>query len=387
MARNAVSHKGAIVLSKKIQNIQGLRGSAVLLVVFTHMLPTEAKYAKYDFVVPEFFSIGASGVDLFFLISGFVMVSVTRSAFQSEKAIQKFLYHRIARIYPLYWFYSSIILCVYLIQPSFVNSSQGNQVNILASFLLLPQNLLPLVNVGWTLIHEMYFYIAFAMLLFLPRKYLLAELLAWSGIILVGSLYFFGSNNAFLRIYLNPLTFEFIVGCMLGMRYFSRPLKGNPGVIAFVAVAVWGVGYYLFREATGNEVPFGWTRVLVFGFPAALALYAALLFEKNHGVIMPSWICKVGDASYSIYLSHVLVLSVVGRFWAFFAAEGYWDNFVMLLVMLAAVLVFGYVSYQYIERVMLRKTRALETYIFPSEQMAVEKVAVKKKKKVGRQEW
>ena len=370
--------KDIVVFAKKIQNIQGLRGIAVLLVVFTHMFHIETKYALFDFVVPELILIGASGVDLFFLISGFVMISVTRSVFQSRKGIQKFLYHRISRIYPLYWFYSSIILCVYLIQPSLVNSTQGNQVNILASFLLLPQNLLPLVNVGWTLIHEMYFYFVFAVLLFLPKNYLLAGLIAWGGIILVGSIYLLGSDNSFFDIYFSPLTLEFIVGCMMGKLYFSRVIRGNANAIALTAFVVWIVGYFLFREIDGNVTPSGWMRVLGFGFPAALALYAALLYEKNHAAILPSWICKIGDASYSVYLSHVLVLSVVGRFWALFSVEGYWDNIVMLLIMLSVVLIFGQVSYQYIERVMLNKTRGLEKYIFPSKDDSSGKIVSKK---------
>ena len=369
--------------AKKIQNIQGLRGIAVLLVVFRHLLPIETKYAQFDYVVPEFFLIGSSGVDLFFLISGFVMISVTRSAFQSKKEIQKFLYHRIARIYPLYWFYSIIILCVFLIQPSLVNSSQGNQVNILASFLLLPQNLLPLVNVGWTLIHEMYFYSVFAVLLFFSKKYLLPGLIGWGGLILVGSINLSGSENAFFDIYFSPLTLEFIVGCMMGMLYFSRSIKGNANAIALTALVVWIVGYYLFREINGNVTPSGWMRVLVFGFPAALAFYAALLYEKNHGAIMPAWICKVGDASYSVYLSHVLVLGVVGKFWSLIAVEGYWDNIVILIIMLIAVLTFAQVSYRYIERRMLDKTRGFEKYIFSSKDGSSGKVVGKKLEKSG----
>ncbi len=358
--------KERVVYTKKIQNIQGLRGIAVLLVVFTHMFHIETKYALFDYVVPKLILIGASGVDLFFLISGFVMISVTRSAYQSRKDVQKFLYHRITRIYPLYWFYSIIILCVYLIQPSLVNSSQGNQVDILASFLLLPQNLLPLVNVGWTLIYEMYFYFVFAALLFLPKNYLLPGLIGWAAIILIGDINFSGTDNSFIGTYLNPLTLEFIVGCMMGILYFSRTIKGNANAIALVALVIWIFGYYLFQDISGNETPSGWMRVLVFGFPAALALYAALLYERNHDAIMPSWICKIGDASYSVYLSHVLVLSVVGRFWFIFAVEGYWDNILMLLVMLISVLIFAQVSYRYIERVMLDKTRLLEKYVFPS---------------------
>lgn len=346
--------------SKKIQNLQGLRGIAVLLVVFFHMLLIERKYAQFDTIVPNSFMIGVSGVDLFFLISGFVMVTVTRDIFQSQLEIWRFLYHRVTRIYPLYWFYSIIILCVFIVHPSWVNSNQGNQVNILESFLLIPQNILPLVNVGWTLIHEIYFYIVFTALLFFPRKSLLYGLISWAIIIFFGDIYLPWENSPFIKVYFHPLTIEFIVGCLMAILYFKNSIKGNANFIALTSLTIWVIGYYLYKKTIGEFIPSGWIRVLVFGVPCAFGLYAALLYEKNDGIIMPKWICKVGDYSYSIYLSHIIVLSVIGRFWSLFAFEGYWDNIFMLLIMSTSVVITGYISYRFIEKVMLDKSRAIE---------------------------
>lgn len=350
--------------TNKVQNIQGLRGLAVLFVVLSHMLPVEGKYAQFEYVLPELLLIGVSGVDLFFLISGFVMVAVTRSSFQSKIKIKKFLYHRITRIYPLYWFYSALILGVYLLQPSLVNSSQGNQVNILASFLLIPQGLLPLVNVGWTLIHEMYFYFVFTMLLFLPRNRLFLGLICWGVLVMFGNIYLSLEGNPYVSIYFSPLTLEFIVGAFIAILYYRRSIQGNAKAYALMAFATWFAFYYTFQIISGETTPSGWVRVLVFGIPAALALYAALLYEKNNGTMMPKWICKIGDASYSIYLSHVIVLSVVGRIWALFAAEGYLDNIIMQLIMFIAVLVVGYISFNLIEKPFFKKTRVFEKKLF-----------------------
>jgi len=350
--------------TKKVQNIQGLRGLAVLLVVFSHMLVMEGKYAQPDHVLPELFMIGASGVDLFFLISGFVMVAVTRSSFQSKINIQKFLYHRVTRIYPLYWFYSVLILGVYLAQPSLVNSSQGNQVNILASFLLIPQNVLPLVNVGWTLIHEMYFYFVFTMLLFLPKNSLFIGLTCWEVIVLIGSIYLPLANSPFINIYFSPLTMEFIMGAFVAIFYYNRSIQGNAKAYALMAFSTWIGGYYIFQTISGEITPSGWVRVLVFGIPSALALYAVLLYERINGTMMPKWISKTGDASYSIYLSHVITLSLVGKIWVLFAAEGYLYNIMILPIMFIAVLVVGYISFNLIETTCLKKTRAFEKILF-----------------------
>ena len=357
-------NKERAVSTRKIQNIQGLRGIAVLLVVFTHMLSVEGKYAKFEYIIPEFIIIGESGVDLFFLISGFVMVAVTHSHSQSKIQIQRFLFHRIARIYPLYWFYTVLILGVYLLQPSFVNSSQGNQVNILASFLLIPQNLSPLVFVGWTLIHEMYFYAVFTILLFLPRKHLIFGLICWGALVIIGNVYLPWEDNSYVKVYFSPLTLEFIVGSFIAILYYSRAIKGSARIYALLAFSTWVSGYYIFQMMSGEVKPSGWARVLVFGVPASFALYAALLYEKNKGTIMPKWICKVGDISYSVYLSHIIVLGVVGKLWSLFAAEGYLDNILMLVIMLIAVLIVGYISYNSIEKSLFKTMRVFETKIF-----------------------
>jgi peptidoglycan/LPS O-acetylase OafA/YrhL len=357
-------NKERVVSTRKIQNIQGLRGIAVLLVVFTHMLSIEGKYAQFEYIIPELFIIGESGVDLFFLISGFVMVAVTHSKSQSKIQIQKFLFHRVARIYPLYWFYTVLILGVYLLQPSLVNSNQGNQVNIFASFLLIPQNLSPLVFVGWTLIHEMYFYFVFTILLFLPRKHLVFGLICWGALVIIGNVFLPWEDNSYVKVYFSPLTLEFIAGAFIAILYYSRTIKGSAKIYALVAFSTWVSGYYIFQTISGEVNPSGWARVLVFGVPASFALYAALLYERNNGTIMSKWICKIGDISYSVYLSHVIVLSVVGRLWGLFAAEGYLDNISMLFIMLIAVLIAGYISYNSIEKYFFKTMRVLEKKIF-----------------------
>ncbi len=350
--------------SEKIQNIQALRGMAVLLLVFYHIRVMEIKFAQFDTVLPDFLMIGMAGVDLFFVISGFIMVVVTRGAFQCKGAIKNFMFNRVTRIFPLYWFYSSLILCVYLIQPTMVNSTQGNQVNIISSFLLLPQDLLPLINVGWTLIHEMYFYFIFAFLLLLPREKLLSSLIIWGGCVVVANNFIGQSGNSFFDVYTHPFTLEFISGCLIAMICSNRPLFGQAKLFTALAFMSWLLSYYFVHEYCNDVSPKGWTRILVCGVPAMLTVYTALLLEVKNKKIMPGWLCRIGDASYSIYLSHVIVLSVVGRIWFTFATEGITDNIVMIIVMISAVLISGFLSYQILERKMLSITRKFnERYI------------------------
>ena len=113
-----------------------LRGVAVLSVILFHLVPIEQKYGGSKTMLSALFHYGMFGVDLFFVISGFVMVAVSRGKFKQQKYALSFIYHRASRIYPTYWFYSILVLIIFFTQPSWVNSSQGNQMNILASFLL-----------------------------------------------------------------------------------------------------------------------------------------------------------------------------------------------------------------------------------------------------------
>lgn len=347
--------------SKKIKNIQSLRGVAVLLVVFFHMASIEKKYGGIQTLLPDFLQFGMFGVDLFFVISGFVMVTVTRGKFQQPRQAFTFLYHRMSRIYPLYWFYSLLVLAVYLLQPSFVNSSQGGQVNIPASFLLLPQVHLPLLLVGWTLVHEIYFYLIFFLLLFLPEKHLISGIGLWTAVILVFQLQIAPDSPPALRLISHPLTIEFIGGSLMAVftakRKSSLPASFSLlSSVLILSVAIFG--FVLQWQTTGLVEPPGWWRILIMGVPALLIVYCLVQAEQQH-LVLPGPLCRIGDISYSIYLSHILTLSLIGRIWAKFVTDATVDNWIVLPIMLLAVIVVGLVSYVKVERPMIAVSRKI----------------------------
>lgn len=339
----------------KLQNIQALRGIAVLCVVFFHLLFIESKYGGRETVLPGWLGFGMFGVDLFFVISGFVMATVTRGKFQSLKQSLRFLYHRISRIYPLYWVYTTLAFTVFLIIPSWVNSSQGNQVNIPASYLLLPDNLLPLVQVGWTLIHEMYFYLVFfLLLLFLPERFLVTGIFLWGIVITI-----FGSStgNAYYNVVFHPLTWEFLAGCLLAVHYHNgKSVKANGRILALIAAA--GLTVSILGFASLGAQPERWMRLFYYGIPAVVIVFCLVHAERNE-YILPRWLIQTGDASYSIYLSHLFTINVVGRLWSLIAAAPVLDNIIALPVIFTFALAAGFVSYQYIETPLLKLTRRL----------------------------
>jgi peptidoglycan/LPS O-acetylase OafA/YrhL len=202
----------------KLRSIQALRGIAVLGVVAFHSLSIEKKYSGGDFLLPESLRLGQSGIDLFFVISGFVMVTVTKGRFAHSGEMMRFLWGRITRIYPTYWFYFFLTVVVFLIKPNWVNSSQNHQFQFISSFLLLPSDQLPLVMVAWSLTHELWFYLVLAVLLKFKEHLLFPSLILWGAIIIIFNLLATTDNlSPAARIALHPYSLEFIIGALVAI--------------------------------------------------------------------------------------------------------------------------------------------------------------------------
>jgi peptidoglycan/LPS O-acetylase OafA/YrhL len=351
---------------KRIKNLQALRGMAVFLVVFFHIAVIEEKYGSYDAILANYLAIGAACVDLFFLISGFVMVTVSKNAFQNRRGIISFVYHRITRIYPLYWLYAAITLFVYLFLSQMVNTPDRlDNHSLLASFLLLPQNDLPLVVVAWTLIHEVYFYFMFALLLFAPEKRFTTLLLLWGLLVVAGDLML--RHNLLemrpgIRLITHPQTLEFIAGCLIArLIYGGFARYGATALLLGVASLLAGLA--AFDPVTYTDLPTGWLRIALFGVPCVLIIYGAIAIEITREWVFPKVFILTGDASYSIYLSHVLVIATIGRIWYMLAGGAVIDNVAIISVMIAGTLIFGFASYFVIEKPLLLWNQRIEPYV------------------------
>ena len=241
---------------RKVENIQAVRGFAVLLVMCFHLRTIETKYLSGETVLPDYLFGGIAGVDLFFVVSGFIMASITKSGFGQPAGIVSFIYNRGTRIYPLYWIYSLPVLGLFLVRPDLVNPSQGSQANILASFLLVPQSLLPLLMVGWTLILEVYFYAVIAFFLLAPERLFVGLLGVWV-VLVVGGRLLIEDPSAFLRCVTHLMTLEFIAGCLVAL-FFDR-LAGRLGRLALAAglVLLFG-GWAAYRSTQPPLDPWGW---------------------------------------------------------------------------------------------------------------------------------
>lgn len=274
----------------KFQSIQVLRGLAALLVVFYHAqgMQVHTQIASGPGQTTSFSGIwanGYAGVDLFFAISGFVVVWVTRNWPGGPSGMGEFLFARIARIYPLWWVAALLATAHYAFSHADAQQwraqLQAGETGeyLLKSFLLIPQDDYPVLSLGWTLVHEMYFYAVFALVLLVRQLGLTLLLSIWAGIIVVLAVFDFGQHQGFSYTALaaHPLTLEFILGAFAAL-LVSSGREYRPGLLATVA-SLWLLAALCLMPEPDQNLK--WIRVAVFGLPSVVLVYAFACLDRQ----------------------------------------------------------------------------------------------------------
>jgi hypothetical protein len=193
-------------------NIQVLRGIACLLVVLYHTSTDESRFGMPFQPLHSVQWFGYAGVDLFFVISGFIIASSNRVNLGRPGQLPKYLFRRLWRIYPTYWAALAIITGLWaVIAPHLFESITAWE--IVETVALLPQQPMPrLIPAAWSLSYELMFYLVFASLFLLPRRFAGAVLLIWGVVVLSVPLIGYKPANRFVALSLNPYVLEFLAG-------------------------------------------------------------------------------------------------------------------------------------------------------------------------------
>ncbi len=339
--------------SQRLASLQALRGIAALAVVLFHLRGVELKYLGGPSVLDAVGRYADAGVDLFFVLSGFVMTTICAGRYTRPGEGWRFLIKRAWRVLPLYWLFTTVVLLLMAFVPSMVNSSYAGQ-SVLASYLLIPHGQLPLLTVGWTLVHEAYFYLVFAALVAaVPERFVPACLVAWAGLIGAAGWMPPGAVTPAHYLVTNPLTYEFIGGALLGLYWRRIPAQMALPLMASGAVLVVAAAALL--SAAGPPSISVLTRVALFGTASVLLVAGAVTREAKGRFSVPAMLIRMGDYSYSLYLSHVFVISAIGRVWAAFApAPGWLGHVVFVAISTAACCAVGRLVNVWIERPLLR---------------------------------
>lgn len=296
----------------RLEAIQVLRGIAVLFVVMSHALHEVAallagRVRGFD---DKLFP-GDFGVDLFFVISGFIMVHVSRDAFARPGAVLDFVRRRIIRIVPLYWLMTTAMIAVVMIVPGQVDTATGDPGQWLASYLFVPYARMsdglvrPVLGLGWSLQYEMVFYALFALGLFLPMRLALpfTTFLLWLTWLGANES---GGSGALARFAAHPILLEFVSGMVLGAAYVSGARIARSLCAVFVIA-----GIVLLMLAPGFDEAVDLHRHVLYGIPATLIAAGAILFPGNESYRAPKVLLGAGEASYATYLSHPFVLGAL----------------------------------------------------------------------------
>lgn len=319
-----------------IHGIQYLRALAALAVVLFHA----AEKTGYHF------AIGAAGVDVFFVISGFIMWVISA---RRPVAPLAFLKERLRRIAPVYWLATVVMIGggIAGLFPNLILSVE----HVVASLLFIPARspssgeLWPVLVQGWTLNFEMFFYVVFAASLMLPRHRRLPAMAAiFVFLVLLGLA--IDTDNALFMTYTRPVILEFVAGMIVAEFWLRGRVAGPRSGVALVLGALLG-----FAALAVLRLPFD-ERILG---PLAVMLVVGTLSIEAAG-----WLRKwalptlLGDASYSIYLWHTFVISVVAKMAAMIGLA----PLPTLFAALVAGTLAGVVAYFVVERPLTRRTRS-----------------------------
>ena len=290
-----------VSVTRRFTGIQYLRAAASLSVVLFHAIDRAGLW----------FGAAAAGVDVFFVLSGLV---IWLSISQASTTPASFAARRLIRIVPLYWAVTLVLAITALILPALFARLHLSFFGFLHSLFFIPYRnangqVLPLLAPGWTLNYEIFFYVLVALVLFLPRRLRLSGLFSVIGALLAIGL-MLGGRNPILREVTNPLLLEFAGGVGLAHLWQRGHLSGASLGCGAIALAITGLAVI-----ASLGVPVNRYRVLLWGIPAILLVAGVVMIETAGK--LPSWpaFALLGDASYSIYLIHPLLISAVAKLW------------------------------------------------------------------------
>lgn len=294
--------------------VQVLRGIAAAIVVCHHFVASQAD--KVGSVNPWLMNFGGSGTDIFFVISGFIMM-ITQSDSARDLSAKHFLVRRLVRIVPLYWILTAVAFALVSTASASVNTHVSLH-KFVMSMLFLPYSETGLVMtssafkayvipMAWTLTYEWYFYLVFALTLAIGLRSFarLQFIAAWFTCCAVIG-FVFQPSSLLLQVLTSPLVFEFLLGCAIAMLYISGARLSGYHSVLLAGVAMVVLANIFHHSAI--------SRTMFWGFASFALVSAAALYEggrERMALIRPlSWL---GDISYSLYLSHFFTLALFVR--------------------------------------------------------------------------
>jgi len=330
-----------------IHNIQMLRAIAALLVVLHHFYPHYQAMGGTLSPVTTLSAWGFVGVDIFFVISGFIMAYTTFNKERTFDNAKRFFKHRLFRIYLGYWpFFFAMLLLMGVKNPQ-----KLSELDIVGSFFLSNADMFHLLlPVSWSLSFELYFYLLFLFCFLFSKEQLYWILPIFIALLFFAILYIHFHPQIPQNFFYSPFLLEFFGGVALYM-YRAYLMK--------IWIFVLGILIAIFAYRYGAELDArnGLLRVAAFGTGAFFVVLCALIAEKRAIYSAGKSMEAIGNASFTIYLSHLLFLELFYIFGLrdLFSGAHEFIPFAGLLLVVSSIVLFGLFYYQNVEKPIYQK--------------------------------
>ena len=323
-----------------LYSINLIRCFAALFVVFFHINK----------------SIGSFGVDIFFVLSGFLM---TKILCEKNLSFSKFIYHRMSRIIPIYWLATFLIYILVIFIPESFNNTEANFIHFLKSIFFIPffknENILhPMLAVGWTLNYEFYFYIICSVSILFGKKYNFYFI-----VFLLTFLYF--AAHVFKNLPPNILAFisnfiylEFIYG--IGIYYLIKKInlfnfdRLSNYIFLLLVISIFVLIYIDYYIPISN-----YNRFIYFGIPSSMIVCLTILLESSFKFSTNNALLRffiiIGDSSYSIYIFHLFIIGFINLLLYYLGVELYF--YIYFPLTMISVVLFGiFVNYIFDKKIL-----------------------------------
>lgn len=346
--------------TNRLDSIQFLRGVAALLVIAFHFKQyLNGVYSQAD-IGDRLFGLGEVGVDIFFVISGFI---ITYSTSNKEKnSPLEFSIKRFFRLYPVFIITLTLLIC-------FDTTLEASTSKIIKSYLLIPNDYNFIgpwhgynINLpAWTLTYEVLFYSIFLVALWLNHKHrtLISSILIvvvccssqiyFQGHLQIGTITRSVGDDSFIRNFIflsNPIIYDFIYGMIIAevfIRARESYLTHRLTQVLLVCSLLISLAFIVSGYNKGAGID-------KWGMYSFVLVGSLALLSKSREIQFSSFWVMIGEMSYSLYINHMIVKKLSGIYLRDFGI--YKDNGGMTLFIILMILTFvmSYITYNFIEK-------------------------------------
>lgn len=345
------------MIRKRLELIQFSRALVPFLVMLFHLSGTMMAYFDYNLLGFSFIPI-SGGVNYFFALSGFMMYYIYCGSIGQTHQLKSFLLNRFIRIYPLYWLLTLLFLFVLFLNPDFSVGHEKDIDTLITSFLLVqsPRELEPVLNVAWSLVHTVFFYLVFSLLFFSKVNISKVIITIWALLTIAFSLGYLYIDHFLIRFFFNQYNLIFLAGifCAYCITHFKINLK-----VSILMIIIGGMGFpVIWLNSVHPFIPISFDMGT--GLASALIILGLGSVDMQKDMKIPRFFNYLGNAAFSIYLSHSFTLDLLSELISQLSAYDYLGGWLTSMVLLILMLSIGCIVHSFIEKPLVQKIKKVK---------------------------